>query len=395
MLQFELRFNSLFLRTSNNEEKNMAKPTKESNGIFKIQVFLGVDVSGKKHTTTLRGFSSPRKALEAAENARVDFRENRRNVIVTESKITLQEYFDETWWPFYQLTVGESTWIKAKQVIHQYILPQFGKMKLKDITPKLLNPYVRKTWQALSNYRRPINYFQRILDMAVADELIEKNPFDLVKLPNKRRSEKPRKSWSKVEVERILVILPEFKINHQMAYTYLYLMLMTGMRRGEVSALKWTDIDFGNGKLTIKRSLKTGNQKEYVGDTKTQSSHRSIILPVDVLAELQQWRQQVPQDREYIFTTKSDTPINLARPYKWVKQLEEMAHVPHLGGTHVLRHTFATMALEAGVNPKVVQAQLGHATSEMTMNVYAEVDASRGIDAGEAVSNFLRLNEVS
>ena len=161
------------------------------------------------------------------------------------------------------------------------------------------------------------------------------------------------------------------------------LALTTGMRRGEILALKWQDIDFDLNTLQVRRIFTRSKGHRYVlAEPKTEKSRRSVILPLITVGLLKQHRMSQQQAKseagEYwqandlVFCTALGTPLN---PNKVIERFETVlkrAGLPHIR-FHDLRHSAATMLLAMGVHPKVVQELLGHNQISMTMDIYSHV----------------------
>jgi len=158
--------------------------------------------------------------------------------------------------------------------------------------------------------------------------------------------------------------------------------VMTGMRRGELLGLKWDDVDFANGTISVKRSLVRSSKGPTIGDVKTEKSKRSISISETVIQALKTHRITQAQEllmvgqknaNGWVFTRQTDpqppypTDIN-----KILKRIITQADLPQIS-FHDLRHTHATMLLSQGVNPKIVQERLGHSTISVTMDVYSHV----------------------
>src|SRR5207249_2106797 len=166
-----------------------------------------------------------------------------------------------------------------------------------------------------------------------------------------------------------------------------------GMRRGEILALKWEDIDFKKGKLAVKRTLSRGKGGTFIfGEPKTAHGRRSIALPRSVVESLHRHRiQQVEKrleldelktayhDNDLVFANAIGEHIHPNSLDYRFKKLIAKAGVPKIR-FHDLRHTSATLMLANNVHPKIVQERLGHADVSMTLNRYSHVtmDMQRG-----------------
>ena len=147
----------------------------------------------------------------------------------------------------------------------------------------------------------------------------------------------------------------------------------TGLRRGELSGLKWEDVDFERGQLQPKRSI----VRQHIGPTKTEASRKPIPLDEHLLGDLRDWRSQTPytQDGDFIFASPK---MDGKQPY-WLESIIKRHIKPaakkygiNLRGWHTLRHTYSTLLRASGSDPKVVQELLRHASLKVTMDTYTQ-----------------------
>ena len=179
------------------------------------------------------------------------------------------------------------------------------------------------------------------------------------------------------------------------------LLLSTGMRRGELLGLRWGDVDLDAGRLTVRRTLITtdvqrkGEPGYSWSEPKTKAGRRPIALDPDTVRVLREHRRRQAAERLAFGPGYADADLVVCEPdgsiihpktfsYRWeraVKQAGLQAIPVHSG-----RHTWATLALEAGVNPRVVQERLGHAHVSITLGTYSHVDMSMQADAAARVA---------
>ena len=173
------------------------------------------------------------------------------------------------------------------------------------------------------------------------------------------------------------------------------LLAATGLRRGEVLGLRWRDVDFDLAQLSIANTITEVGSVDIMGPPKTAKSRRMVYLDRRTLATLREHRQRQRQQRlaagpswdsahDWVLT---DALGGYIRPqsmsYEW-RRLMEQLDVPTIR-LHDLRHTHATLALKAGVHPKVVSERLGHATVGITLDLYSHVAPSLAKDAAEQI----------
>ena len=174
---------------------------------------------------------------------------------------------------------------------------------------------------------------------------------------------------------------------------------MTGMRRGEALGLQWSDIDLEAGRLSIQRSLVPAAGEVIVSEPKTAKGRRSIALDpgtVDILRR--QARRQLDDQvaageaysasDEYVFTDELGGPLDPDRVSKCFNTAVRKAMLPRIR-LHDLRHTHATLALQAGVHPKVVQERLGHSTIAITLDIYSHVIPAMQEEAATLIAGLV------
>lgn len=263
--------------------------------------------------------------------------------------------------------------------IYQHIIPELGHIPLAKLTPGDLQQFYIRLKQGGRLLRteeygpglsdrmvKSCHVTCRVaLDRAVAQGLILKNPALTCKVPTTHPKE--MQVLTQEEMQRLLI---QAKEND--CYELLLLELSTGLRRGELLALRWDDLDFQTGELRIERQVQRVKGELTVTQPKTKSSSRTVILPEPVLDILKGYRKNV--NSQWIFPSpkKEDSPLDPTAVRKKLAIVLKRAGCKHVR-FHDLRHTFATNALEHGMDIKTLSAVIGHVSSATTLNVYAHV----------------------
>jgi len=176
--------------------------------------------------------------------------------------------------------------------------------------------------------------------------------------------------------------------------------ITTGMRPSEYIGLKWQDVDWDRGTVSVKRTLRKGSREWIFGETKRAGSRRPVRLQNWVLEKLQDLHKarptrledldECPEAKDLIFLSEFGRPVNLnSLVYKHFKPILTRAGLPMIR-LYDLRHTAATLALTVGVSPKVVSEQLGHTSAAFTLDVYSHVLPHLQDDAAAKVEAALR-----
>lgn len=169
---------------------------------------------------------------------------------------------------------------------------------------------------------------------------------------------------------------------------FFYTELTTGLRRGEICGLKWSDFDEAEGKLNISRSVDLRNGKIIVGETKTGKGKRKFYLPLSTANVLRERKKYAVS--EWIFADPICPELPIAPPaaYRKIKQLLKKAGLPDIR-FHDLRHTFATHALTSGVDAKTLSGILGHTNAGFTLDTYTHVTTDMQKRASDIVGGFM------
>jgi len=173
----------------------------------------------------------------------------------------------------------------------------------------------------------------------------------------------------------------------------------TGMRQGELLALKWTDVDLEAGKVSVRRTLSREKGHYTLGEPKTKRSRRRVKLTGAATAALRDHLSRQMQDMDrlgdlyrdqgLVFTSDSGAPLNPSNiRNRNLRRLTSKADLPKIR-FHDLRHTCATLLLSRNVHPKIVQEMLGHATVAITLDTYSHVLPGMGDHAAEAMEDAL------
>lgn len=263
--------------------------------------------------------------------------------------------------------------------IYQHIIPELGHIPLSQLSQSDLQQFYHRLKQG-GRLLRAEQYgpglsdrmvkschvaCRMALDKAVAEGMILKNPAANCKAPTVH----PRgmSVLTGEEIQRLLIQAKE-----DGCYELLLLELSTGLRRGEILALQWDDLDFRTGALRVERQVQRIKGELAVSQPKTRTSSRSVILPAPLLKALKQYRKTCTSRWMFPSPKKEDSPLDPAAVRKKLAAVLERAGCKRVR-FHDLRHTFATNALEHSMDIKTLSAIIGHVSSATTLNVYAHV----------------------
>ena len=315
-----------------------------------------------------------------------------RDVDLTEEcRMTLGEWMDK-WLDEYMIfTIKENTIKGYRSQIDHQIKPFIGHKQLASLTTADIQKFYNKIKKEGRVHPHPIHghvlsdsmvrkihmMLHEAMEVAVRERYIVRNPTDNTTIPKKTTTEKQVLDDS--QLNRFLEAIQGEPYWHD----FFYVEVMTGLRRGEICGIKWSDIDFNEGTLCIKRSVSTKEGGGVsIGETKTDAGVRTIIMPPSVATLL--WKKRSDAINEWVFPhyTNPSDPLHPSSAYKKLKTLLKRLELPLLR-FHDLRHTFATQATDGGVDPKTLAGILGHTDASFTLDTYTHVtsDMQRGASA--------------
>ena len=213
------------------------------------------------------------------------------------------------------------------------------------------------------------------LDQALRWNLIARNVATMVDAPQVRRQEVQPYTPEEARIMLQAISQDRFEALYSAA-------MALGIRQGEALGLKWPDLDFGTGTLTVRNSLQRVGGKLTLVEVKAQKSRRTITLPAVVIAAFRRHRERQDDERRFagerwqetgfIFTTSIGTPLDGSSVTHRFQAILKTAKLRRIR-FHDLRHTCATLLLAQGVHPRVIMEILGHSQIAITMNLYAHV----------------------
>lgn len=376
---------------------------------YRFTACVGRDIRGKQirkfATWTPPAGLSPSKERRAAERAAEDWEDEIRTEYQKEQEAKAQgiayslppekrrddfiDFIQNTWIPL-QVKSGNNKPTTVVFYMHTVnrITEYFKGYTLQAITPPdiqkfliyLRTEYKSKNGNPLSakSVRHIYGTLNLIFKYAEEQEMIAKNPMNKVPAPKKEK--KPVDALTEEQAQDFFAAVNECEIDFK---CMLYLLITTGIRRGECVGLKWSDIDEKNSTVTIQRGVSYTPESGIVVSTpKTANSIRTIPLIPTTLLLLREWKAKVQKDHPdtilvdaFIFPSKNDLfaardPNSVTRR---VKRFMRNNGLPDLS-PHDLRHSCATLLLAQGADIKSVQNILGHADASTTLNFYVKSD---------------------
>ena len=309
------------------------------------------------------------------------------------SKITFAT-FSEKWLKEYvAVRCRPSTESLYRSLLETHILPRLGTLRLSKVTGSTLRSfYDRLEAEGRSPRMRQMIHarLHTLFAVAVRWQYISNNPCAAIEPP---RAPKPETHPLSSEQCASLI-----ECSKEVPNGCLYeIAIACGLRQGELLALRWVDVDWEGRTLSINHTLQEVSGKLVLQEPKTNSSRRSVAMPLSVTQSLRNHRKKCIEAHlvnDYVFCDSFGGPLrksNLIR--RSFKPLLKRAGLPDMR-FHDLRHTCATLQLRLGTNPKVVQEMLGHSRIATTLDTYSHVTPSMQREAAEAMDALLRGTDV-
>ncbi len=217
------------------------------------------------------------------------------------------------------------------------------------------------------------------MDFAIDQKLIVTNPTDGCALPKLEHRE-----MKTLPTEQLASFLHEARESG--VFEMYYIELATGLRRGELLGLKWEDIDLERGTIQVRRQIARINGEVVEAPLKTKNSYRSVSIGHDAVEILKEQRRKT--NSEYVFPSPTGGPISPDSVLHMLHRVLKRAGLPRIR-FHDMRHTFATVALQNGVDIKTVSGMLGHYSAGFTLDTYAHVTTAAQRQAADTMANIL------
>ena len=397
---------------------------------YSIRVCVGRDVYGKQiwKTTTFTPPTglTPKKRQKAVEVFAVEFEQKCRNgKLLDGEKITLKDFIERWRSERAEQELQPGTLDKYNDAINHFILPALGHLKLTEIKPHSINKFlVDLTKDGCRHDGKPGGYskgtihkisnvLSSILRTATEWEVIERNPCDPVRVKAEDTADKIKfftpqqtavfldyiehpftirtRGHSRVDDTGKPYTVGDYTSSKELPTqlkVLFTLAIYSGLRKGEILALKWEDVDFENNTVAVTKAAAMVKGEQIVKVPKTRNSYRVVSIPHSVTEklrklQLEQTRYRLSvgdywQGEGWVFTQDNGRMMNYSTPYKSLQDIlthynadkaeaDKLPMIPF----HGLRHTKATLQLAAGYDARTVSSIMGHRETSTTLNIYA------------------------
>lgn len=368
---------------------------------WELKFDLGRDpVSGKRLSRYVTFKGTKREAQ--AELNRLLSRRN-EGTYVDPTKMSVAEYLEHWLTVDIDRRVGTKTARRHRGIVHHQIAPRLGRIPMRKLTAVHIEAfeadlqqsgYVKGCKQGRGLTAQTVLHVHRTLSQAlthaVKTGVLYKNPAEQVKPPRP-----PRREIAILTKPEVATVLKSAEA------TWIYLPVLvgitTGMRRGEILGLRWSDVNFNAATLTVNQSLERVKGKSIFKSPKTSTSRRTITLPALAVEALKKHRSAQAAERLQLGLGKPDLvfahadgtvldPDSLTKAFDRLVVTEGVRRITF----HGLRHTHISHQLMDGVHVKIVSERAGHASVSTTLSVYAAFIPNMQADAAAGVDSWLR-----
>jgi integrase len=382
-----------------------AGPRKDtSNGTWWFVVDLAPGPDGRRRQAKRRGFKTKAEAQAALDELRVA---GRQGAYVPPPRQRLGDYLTDEWLPAIKVTIEDSTWASYERYLRLHVIPHLGGVRLEAVDAGMLNrlyadllDHGRLDGKPGGLSRQSVRYVHTVLGRALGDAVrwvrLVRNPAQAATPPRaaQTKTKAPEmRTWDADTLARFLDA--ERGTRYHVAFLFL---ATTGCRRGEALGLRWSDVDLDAGRASLRHTIGAIDHRIYEKSTPKSHRARVIDLDADTVAALRSWRTRQAEERLLLGPSYDDRGLVFChpdgRPYhpdRFSREFDRRVArhgVPRIR-LHDLRHTWATLALQAGVDVKIVSQRLGHASATITWDIYQHVTPAMQSDAAERVANLI------
>lgn len=390
----------------------MAHISNKGGGRWKAQFSAGFEGGQRKRLSKTfkvdpgKSLSAQRREVEKMAAAyEIDLQ---RGILTASYRVTLKKLSEE-WFDSYvkRRNLAPGTRAHYQDLLQGRILPRIGSLCVQDITPRQMNAFI--TWVendtpksarakgaklSGTTCKKYHTLLHSLFEFAIRQGYITVNPMAATVAPKK---DTPERQFYDAETSALLLqALDQEPLKWR---AYFYLALFSQLRRGELIALSWDDIDLVHGTVSISKSaFNSRGEGVKLKLPKTASGRRRIIIPAGVCALLEEYKAEqrlrrlgigtVWQETGAVFTQRNGLRLNLDSPANRLKKITQRNGLPPLS-PHGLRHTGATLMIASGEDYKTVQHRLGHSRASTTLDIYAHHLNHRDAEASSKLETII------
>ena len=337
------------------------------------------DHKGQRHWQTLHKGTTKKAAKEKLREIEIQID---RGTYIPDNKIMTFGEVAEAWLEQKKTNVRASTWGMYKRHVELH-LKNLHHFRVNRITVAMIEKHIiqmRSGKHSIGTVRKMIITANQVMQYAVRHRMIDYNPVKDAERPKADSKEKGEiKILTSDQIKTLLESTKDAKYK-----TLFMLAAFSGARQGELLGLKWSDIDYDQRQIAIRRTFNCGQWYA----PKSTNSKRKIDLGPSMMEQLRKWQKVCPESEfNLVFPTRSGGPIDANNLLKKIyRPVLETAKLPNVN-FHSLRHSYASLMIDLGFNIVYISRQLGHANPTITLNVYAHLIRDTNDQAPLALEN--------
>ena len=337
-----------------------------------------------------------RSQAEVKEKLKQAIGETQALDVTKVGKYTIGQWMEVWFQDYAKIKVRPSSHQTYQGYIHNHIRPNIGDIPLEKLTSLDLQKFYKKLLTtgrvdrveakgqpkglSAKTVRNIHQILSSALKLAQEQRLILTNPAEGCALPRVEHQE--MKTLTTVQLASFFREARESGV-----FELYYLELATGLRRGELLGLKWEDVDLDRGDLRVRRQVSRINGEVVEAPLKTKNAYRILPLAEDTVSVLKEQRRKVGNS-PWVFPSPNGGPISPDSVLHMLHRVLKRAGLPKVR-FHDLRHTFATLALQNGVDVKTVSGMLGHFSAGFTLDTYAHITSAAQRQAAQTMGSVL------
>ena len=375
------------------KEKIMIKEYKLKDGTkrYLIKCYMGLDsLTGKRITTTRRGFKTQKEASLAEARLKLEYEEKTFNA--KNSKYTFQQIY-ELFLVEHKNTVKSGTYATTVRYAKLHILPKIANKRIDSFTVLDCQKLVNQWAEYFNSAKYPKGITQQVFDYAIKMNIMFDNPMRKVKLPKRKETiNEVNKFYNTDELKHFFDCVKDYGNMKYLAF--FRLLAFTGMRKGEALALNWSDIDFDKKLVHITKGVVLDeNEIPIISTTKTKKSVRTVSVDAETIATLKKWKLEQAKElmsiginslnkHQLLFTYDANKLYRPSYSNCWLEQIIKKYNLKKIT-MHGFRHSHCSLLFEMGTPIQVVQDRLGHTNIKTTMDIYTHVTEKQRDDIAE------------
>lgn len=376
-----------------------SKYSKRADGRYYTKVLLGYKEDGKPDYKYLYA----RTATELDNKLHELKAQLKNGTFVKDETITVGQWA-EVWFETYTRCLSHASRVRTESIIRLHIIPIIGGMRLTRVSSAEIQNLINQEFadgKSKSHINKVYMTLHQMFEKAIIDKFMYRNPCDGVDMRKYSFSKSEAEYLTEDEISKI-VFFSSTNRNGAFLVTLLY----TGMRKGEIIALTWDDVDLVGGSIQINKAVEYINNRPNIKLPKTNSGIRSIPILVPLKRALEKYRKEYktiygiePKGQAPLFPSKTGETMSssaYARKWKfinkdfaqWQGDNTESVHLR----AHKFRHSFATILYNAGVDVKTAQQILGHSNIKITLEIYTHLEEKMRVTSTEKLNEYIEKN---